>query len=171
MGDAGASFIVAGAVVSMLGTLNGGMLTVSRLPFAMAEQGQLPTLLAKVHPRYQTPVPAILLSAVIIMGLTLTSTYVYVLTISTIARLLVFAATCVSLPILRRSEAARPALFRLRGGVVIPAAALSFIVWLLASTSLSESRDVGIAALAGAVLYVGGRTARGARTAPVVDPS
>jgi len=171
MGSAGASFIVAGAVVSMLGTLNGGMLTVSRLPFAMAEAGQLPALLATVHPRYQTPVPSILLSAVIIMGLTLSSTYVYVLTISTIARLLVFAATCVSLPILRRSDAVRPALFRLRGGLAIPAASLVFIVWLLASTSLSESRDVGIAALAGAVIYVGGRKMRGARTAPVVDPS
>lgn len=160
MGSAGASFIVAGAVVSMLGTLNGGMLTVSRLPFAMAEQGQLPAMLASVHPRYRTPVPAILLSAVIILGLTLTSTYIYVLTISTIARLLVFAATCVSLPILRRSEATRPALFRLRGGLAIPAAALVFIIWLLASTSLTESRDVGIAALAGALLYFGGRAAR-----------
>ena len=165
MGSAGASFIVAGAVVSMLGTLNGGMLTVSRLPFAMAEQGQLPAMLASVHPRYRTPVPAILLSAVIILGLTLTSTYIYVLTISTIARLLVFAATCVSLPILRRSEATRPALFRLRGGLAIPAAALVFIIWLLASTSLTESRDVGIAALAGALLYFGGRAARGAHAA------
>ena len=162
MGSAGASFIVAGAVVSMLGTLNGGMLTVSRLPFAMAEQGQLPAMLASVHPRYRTPVLAILLSAVIILGLTLTSTYIYVLTLSTIARLLVFAATCVSLPILRRSEATRPALFRLRGGLAIPAAALVFIIWLLASTSLTESRDVGIAALAGALLYFGGRAARGA---------
>jgi hypothetical protein len=59
----------------------------------------------------------------------------------------------------------------LRGGLAIPAASLVFIVWLLASTSLSESRDVGIAALAGAVIYVGGRKMRGARTAPVVDPS
>ena len=165
MGSAGASFIVAGAVVSMLGTLNGGMLTVSRLPFAMAEQGQLPAMLASVHPRYRTPVLAILLSAVIILGLTLTSTYIYVLTISTIARLLVFAATCVSLPILRRSEATRPALFRLRGGLAIPAAALVFIIWLLASTSLTESRDVGIAALAGALLYFGGRAVRGAHAA------
>lgn len=171
MGSAGASFIVAGAVVSMLGTLNGGMLTVSRLPFAMAEQGQLPAVLAAVHPRYKTPVPSILLSAAIIMGLTLTSTYVYVLTISTIARLLVFAATCVSLPILRRTEQARPALFRLRGGLVIPAAALAFIVWLLASTSLKESRDVGIAALAGAIVYLIARAGRGTRTPPVVDPT
>ena len=157
LGTAGATAIVAGAVVSMLGTLNGGMLTVSRLPFAMAEQGQLPAWLARVHPRYQTPVPAILLSAAIILALTLTSTYVYVLTVSTIARLLVFAATCVALPILRRPALNRPALFTLRGGMTIPVLALLFIAWLLLSSSLKETRDVLLCAAAGSLLFAWSR--------------
>jgi amino acid transporter len=149
MGPAGATLVVAGAVISMLGTINGGVLTVSRIPFAMAEAGQLPSWLATLHPRYRTPVPAIVFSGVIVLLMSLTSTYVYLLTISTIARLLVFAVTCVAVPVLRRRPTAPPALLRLPGGWTAPAAALALIGWLLASTSWTETRDVLLVTVAG----------------------
>jgi amino acid transporter len=133
----------------MLGTINGGVLTVSRIPFAMAEAGQLPSWLATLHPRYRTPVPAIVFSGVIVLLMSLTSTYVYLLTISTIARLLVFAVTCVAVPVLRRRPTAPPALLRLPGGWTAPAAALALIGWLLASTSWTETRDVLLVTVAG----------------------
>lgn len=72
------------------------------VPFATAEAGQLPHWLATLHPRFRTPVPAIVLSAVIVLLLTISCTFTYLLTISTIARLLVFAITCAALPVLRR---------------------------------------------------------------------
>ncbi|MEO7082966.1 MAG: amino acid permease [Gemmatimonadaceae bacterium] len=152
LGPAGATLIVVGAVVSMLGTINGGVLTVSRLTFAMADAGQLPRGLAAVHPRYLTPVSSIALAAVVSLALTLSSTFVYLLTVSTIARLLIFAVCCVALPVLRRHEADLPALVRMPGGVVIPVLALVLIAWLLAGSSWSATRDVVISVAAGAVL-------------------
>ena len=152
LGPVGATIIVVGAVVSMLGTINGGMLTMSRLTFAMADAGQLPPALAAVHPRFLTPVASIVLAAIVSIALTLSSTFVYLLTVSTIARLLIFAVCCAALPVLRRREADLPAMVRIPGGVAIPALALALIAWLLVGSSWSATRDVVIAVAVGALL-------------------
>ncbi len=154
IGPIGGTAIVIGASVSILGTLNGGMLTISRIPFAMAEAGQIPRVFASLHPVFRTPVPSILLSTLVVLALTLTSTHVYVLTISTIARLIVFAVTCAALPVLRKRERTLPAKFTLVGGVTIPVAAFALIAWLLASTSGRETRDVLVATGVGALIYI-----------------
>ena len=154
MGPAGATLIVVGAIVSMLGTLNGGVLTTSRLTFAMAEGGQLPRALSALHPRYRTPIGSIVLGAAVVLGLTLSSTHVYLLTISTIARRLVFAVTCAALPVLRRKKNAPPALLTVPGGVLVAALALGLTGWLLASTSWRETRDVLMALAAGVVWLI-----------------
>ncbi len=157
LGPFGSTMITVGAVISMLGTVNGGLLTISRIPFAMADAGQLPPSLARLHPRYRTPVVSIVVSSVVVLALTLTSTFTYVATISTVARLLVFGVTCAALPVLRRQEQERPARFQLTGGPVIAVAALLLIGWLLASTSWHETRDVLLAALVGLVIFGGWR--------------
>ena len=153
IGPVGGTIIVIGASISMLGTINGSLLTISRIPFAMAEAGVLPPRFAALHPVYRTPVFSILVCAAIVVLLTLTNASIYVLTISTIARLLVFAVTCAALPVLRRREKTLPARFTLVGGLTIPVAAFVLIAWLLASTSGKETRDVLIAAVVGIVLF------------------
>jgi amino acid transporter len=168
LGPVGATIVVVGAVVSMLGTINGGVLTVSRLTFAMSDAGQLPRFLAAVHPRFLTPVASIAVAAVVSIALTLSSTFVYLLTVSTIARLLIFAVCCVALPVLRRREADLPAMVRIPGGVAIPALALALIGWLLVGSSWSETRDVVIALAVGALLLAIAKL--GATTQRVLPP-
>jgi amino acid transporter len=53
------------AMVGNIALLNSTVLTTTRMPFAMAEDGYLPAALTRKHPRYGTPWLAILLSAVI----------------------------------------------------------------------------------------------------------
>jgi basic amino acid/polyamine antiporter, APA family len=156
LGPSGALLITLGAAVSMIGTLNGAMLTISRLLYAMAAEGRLPRKLAAVHRRYRTPHVAVALSGILMFGLTVSSQFVYLLTVSTISRLLVFAATCVSLPRLRQLRAAPAARFVLPGGLIIPGAALLLVTWLLASSSWTETRDVGICTAVGALIYAFG---------------
>jgi APA family basic amino acid/polyamine antiporter len=157
LGPVGATLITVGAMISMVGTLNVTMLTISRVPYAMALAGQLPRALGRVHPRYRTPHVAVILSGLLVLGLTLTSTFVYLLTVSTISRLLVFAVTCASLPKLRKMTAVPAARFVLPGRWIIPGAALATIAWLLASTSWAESRDVTILILFGSLVYAAGK--------------
>ena len=102
MGSFGAAFIAVGALISILGNLNGGFLAASRLPFAMAEQKDLPQVLARTHEKYKTPFFSIILTAAVILVLTIQSSFFTAVTIATITRLLVYAATCLALPVFRR---------------------------------------------------------------------
>lgn len=157
LGPAGATIIVIGAMISMLGTINGGVLAISRIPFAMAEAKQLPRALARLHPEFRTPVLSIVISCGVVLLLTLTRGHIYLLTISTISRLFVFAITIVAIPVFRRRPTMAPALFHLPGGMTIPVIALGLIVWLLTGTSWKETRDVVIATAVGAAIFVVGR--------------
>ena len=154
MGPAGATLIVAGAALSILGTINVGVLAISRIPFAMAEAKQLPDALARLHPVYRTPVLSIVIACISVLLLTLTRGHIYLLTISTISRLFVFAVTIAALPVFRRRPNMSPALFSVPGGMTIPVIALVMIVWLLSGTSLNETRDVVIATVAGGLVYL-----------------
>jgi len=53
------------AMITNVALLNGTVLTTTRMPFAMAEDGYLPPLLTKVHPRFGTPWIAIITSALV----------------------------------------------------------------------------------------------------------
>jgi amino acid transporter len=154
LGVGGASIISLGALVSIIGNLNVILLAGSRLPFAMAERGELPDLLARTHRRFHTPHISILFTAAVVGALTLSSTFVYALTISAIARLLAYGATCAALPALRRSPDAPPALFKIPAGVAVSIASLALAVWLLSNVTAAQARDSAIAAATGLLIYV-----------------
>ena len=153
MGTAGAAIISAGAIISIAGNLNILVLSGSRLPFAFAEQKQLPSLVARVHHRFFTPYVAIAITATVMLVLTLQSSFVAALTISAIARLVTYAATCAALPVLRRRKSTAPAVFKVRAGPVVAVAALILSVWLLANSTLKEAIQAGIAAAVGLLIY------------------
>ncbi|HEX6045910.1 MAG TPA: amino acid permease [Pyrinomonadaceae bacterium] len=154
LGTAGGAIISAGAVISITGNLNILLLSASRLPFAMAEQNQLPKLLGSIHTRFFTPYIAILITAALMLFLTLKSSFVQALTISTLARLVTYGATCLALPLFRYRSDAQPAAFRLPGGTLIAILALLLIVWLLAHSTLKEAQATAIAAGVGLLIYI-----------------
>jgi amino acid transporter len=156
LGTAGGAIISAGALISISGNLNVLVLSGSRVPFAMAEQQQLPSLMGSVHRRFFTPHVAIICSAAFMLLLTLKQSFVQALTISAIARLLTYAATCLALPVLRRSGAPAP-LFRLPGGLIISVMTLILALWLLANSTWKEAVTTAIVAAAGMLVYLGYR--------------
>lgn len=154
LGAAGGAIISAGALISIAGNLNILILSGSRVPFAMAEQQQLPALIAKVHRRFFTPYVAILLTAIVILVLTLKTSFVAALTISAIARLVTYAVTCAALPVLRRRAGAPPALFHLPAGRLISILALVLAVWLLSNSTRNEALASIVSAVVGFVIYL-----------------
>src|SRR5439155_8695683 len=102
LGALGPAMISAGALIGMFGTMNVIMLACTRLPFAMAVQGQLPNPLARIHRRFRTPHVSILVCAATVLVLSLSGTFVYALKVTVITRVIVYASTCVALPVLRR---------------------------------------------------------------------
>ena len=168
IGPAGAAVIVAGALISVTGTMNAVVLTTPRLLYAMAEQGDLPSALAVTHARYRTPYVAIFVSAAAMLVFTLSSTFLTALTISTISRLLTYGAACVAVAMLRRRADIEPATFVLPGGLAIPVAAVALTGWLLSNSSRAELIAVAGAAVFGWLVYVLARRLR--RRAGPVQP-
>src|SRR5437763_7326418 len=153
MGTAGAALISAGAMISIAGNLNVLVLSGSRIPFAFAEREQLPSVFARVHQRFFTPYISIVITAAVMLVLTLKSSFVAALTISAIARLVTYAATCAALPVLRRKPDVPKALFRLPGGSFIAIAAVLLSAWLLANSTAKEAIQSAIAATVGLAVY------------------
>lgn len=58
-------FMTIGAIISAIGLYSAWLLQYSRIPSAMAEDGYLPERLSRLHPRFGTPIRAIVVSAVI----------------------------------------------------------------------------------------------------------
>lgn len=151
-GSAGEQLIAAGAVIIMLGSLNSGFLATTRLPFAFAEQGDFPSVLAKVHARFRTPHVAILASAVLVWVATLASTFLTAITLATSTRMVVYAAGCAALIVLRRRGDAPPAGFTAPFGAAFAIIAVVLSAALLANASGRELLQLSIAAVIGVLL-------------------
>ena len=156
LGPFGATFIAIGALVSILGNLNGGFLASSRLPFAMAEQRELPALIAKTHARFKTPYVSILLTSAVILVLTIQTSFYKAVAIAVITRLLVYATTCLALPVFRRRKDAPKAEFNAPLGIVAATLSLGLIGWLLLQVKFEEQGvPVLIVAGIGIIIYFG----------------
>ena len=153
MGPAGGALLAVGAILSITGSLGATMLAAPRLPYAMAECGELPRAFAATHRRFHTPWVAILISAACMLGLALSTSFVGALTLSTVIRILTYISTCAALLTLRRRHNAPAAAFRAPMGGVLAALAMITSGWLLSSVTWGEARTVAIAALIGLGLF------------------
>ena len=154
LGKFGAGFITIGALVSILGNLNVGLLGGTRLLYAMSEHRDLPGVLSKTHRKYRTPYLAIALTAIVIFVLTIQSSFLTALAIATITRLLVYATTCLALPVFRRRGNAPEARFIAPAGIAACILSVALIVWLLTRVDFAkEGLPILIAGLVGLAIY------------------
>jgi amino acid transporter len=153
LGPLGGSVVAGGAVLTMLGTLFLILFAGPRLLFAMAEQGQLPGLLAAVHARFRTPYAAIILHSLAAWLLAVTSSFLSALAAATLTRLILYAANCAAVILLRRrgfSETDRPLM--LSGGVAIAWAGLAACGWVIFEAGRGGFSGVVWALVPGAIL-------------------
>ena len=154
MGPIGASMIVIGALISIMGNLNVGLIGGSRIVFAMGEHREMPGFLAKTHEKFRTPYVAILLNAVIILVLTIQSSFLSALAIATITRLVIYATTCLAMIVFRNRKDAPPAKYFAPFGIAAAAVSIALVIWLVTNVDFTkEGLPIIAAAVAGLVLY------------------
>lgn len=153
VGPGGAIAIAIVAVISCVGVFGASMTPGTRLLFSMGDDRQLPQPLAYVNSRFRTPVIAILITAVSILVLAISGSFIYLVKVTLIARLSIYAITCVTLPIFRRTERAPAAQFTLPGGTVVAVLSAILCVAFLANSSMGELLDVGLAMAAGLAIF------------------
>lgn len=153
LGAAGFSIITFGAMISIAGNLNGGILGSPRLLFAMSQQHQLPGFLSCIHKKFRTPHFAILISAAVMLVFTISTTFMSALITATFIRLIIYAATCIALLVFRSKKNIEKSMFKAPFGVVISIISLAFVGWLLSNTTWNEVRAVCIMAVAGLLIH------------------
>jgi basic amino acid/polyamine antiporter, APA family len=156
LGAGGALLIGIGSVVSMTGNNAGQVLSGSRMIFALAEHGQLPAFLGRVHPRYRTPSNAIVFTSIVAVGLALSGSFAQIAVVSALARLLMYAGSAAATLRLRgmgEQDDVKPAAFAAPLGPTAPVVAILVCV-ALAAGATREQLLGGAAALAvGGALY------------------
>jgi APA family basic amino acid/polyamine antiporter len=152
-GSWGGKMLVAGVVISIYGALSGDMLGGPRVIFASSLDGNLPSFLGRVHPKYKTPHVAIIFFAIVIGVFALSGTFKYLAVVATGSLLLIDLG--VSLAVLRlrqRDGLPRDGQFRLPFGPVIPLLSCTIVGWLLLQVPRDEA--ISIAALLGACIAI-----------------
>jgi amino acid transporter len=165
LGEFGAQFISAAALLSVYGYIGANMLTVPRSMFALAEGNDFPRQFAAVHPRFRTPYVAILVFALLVAGFSLLATFSWNVTLSAVARLFYYGAVCAAVPVLRSRSPAAP--FRIPAGILLPLLGLLICVTLLTRVDFGKSSIVLLTVAIALVNWLWVRHVRGdARQTP-----
>src|SRR6185503_6475156 len=124
-----------------------------------------PPILAATHVRFRTPYVAVVVTAISVLLVTFTGTFLTAAQLSTVIRLATYAVTCAALPMLRRLDD-RQAQFVAPAGNIVALVALALIGWLFSSSSASDALLVAIAASGGLLFYMATARRWRAVTAP-----
>ncbi len=157
MGAFGGLLVSLGSVISTTGNNMGQLLSGSRTVYALAENGDLPPVFARVHPEFRTPYVAIWFTSIVLVVLALTGSFVFLAAVSAVARLVVYLSACGATLRLRQADGrdarVAPAQFTAPLGPVIPLLAIAITSSILAGAT-SQQLLSGVVALAvGAVLF------------------
>jgi amino acid transporter len=148
LGQAGPIFLAVGVLVATSGHIGGSILAASRITFAIAERGQLPAILARVHPRFRTPDVSVAAFTLALWVLAVSGNFAWNAAISAVVRLLVYAVTAVAVLRLRRSG---PSAFIVPAPV--HAAAVVFCAWVFSHQRLGEALAASVVVAAGSLCW------------------
>lgn len=148
VGQGGAAFIAAGAMISTFGWLAGSFVNAPRLTFAFAEQGDFPQKFAAVHPRFRTPYVSILVYALVVWALAIYGSFIWNAILSAVGRMFTYGFVCAALLQLRRRWPQADS-FRLPGGTLFALAGMAFCVVMVVQMNAQHAKIItAVAALA-----------------------
>jgi basic amino acid/polyamine antiporter, APA family len=127
----GGAFLMAGAIlISTFGCANGLTLAGARVYYAMSQDGLFFRAAGKLHPRWHTPVAALVVQAIWTCLLCLSGSYSQLLQYIICTELIFYILTIASLFVLRvkRPNAERP--YRAIGYPVLPAVYILMAAWI-----------------------------------------
>jgi APA family basic amino acid/polyamine antiporter len=149
LGPAAVSLTAVAMMISSFGSLHASVLSNSRIPFAMAREGLFFRSLAKLSPRSNVPVRALIAQGVWASILAVSGTYDTLTDSVIFASWLFYGLAAGSLFVFRRTMPDAPRSYRATGYPVIPLAFLAVTTALLVNTFVATPRQAlqGVAML------------------------
>jgi len=130
-GEGAAKWITLAMVISALGTLNSSILTGARVPYAMARDGLFFRVADGIHPRYRTPVGALVFQCVVASIMVMTGQFSDLFSLFIFAQWIFYGLAVASVFWLRKKEPNLSRPYRTWGYPVLPA------VFVLGATALT----------------------------------
>ncbi|MFL5585336.1 MAG: APC family permease [Gemmatimonadaceae bacterium] len=152
MGAVGVAFVSVAVMISTFGTLNGSVMTGSRVLFAMAADGLLFKPIAIVDRRFHTPGVAIWLGATLGVIFVLAGTFEQLADTFVTAIVPFYALAVGSVFIFRRRQGWQPP-FRVPGYPIVPTIFIVATILLLGNAILDPTSRVPTLAVLGVILF------------------
>jgi len=141
LGKAGAGAVSVAAMISILGALNGSLLSGARIPYAAARDRLFFRSLAYVHPVYRTPSASILtlggLSALVVLSGRYEQLFTYVI----FAEWLIYGMAAAAVVVLRKKEPGLPRPYRTLGYPLVPVLFVLVAFCLVVMTLFQSPRE------------------------------
>jgi len=148
-GDIGATLIAATIVVSVLANLMAGYTSSSRMPAAFADDRLIPAWFGRVS-RWGTPANSILFLFVLIILFALVDDFLVLAIMSSVARLIAYVASILSLPRLRQRTGHKA--INVTIAIAAPIA-LTLSIWAMTQTNGDQWSMLGGFAVVGTILF------------------
>jgi amino acid transporter len=147
--------MLVGASISMFGNLSASVLAAPRGVFALGRDGIGPRVLASVHPSWHTPHVAIVVYAVVSLGLGVSGSVERLAILTNLSSLLVYVGVALAAWALQKRDVrleGEP--FRLPGGALIPLTTVVAVAAVIAAAvSRTEWMAVGVALALASAAY------------------
>lgn len=154
LGERASRLVSAAVLISIVGGLNGMVLTHGRVLFAMAREGHLFSVFAKVHPKTRTPIAALVLQGLWGVALMFTGDFQRVVNYVTFVMVALGVLVVLGLFVARRRGL--PSAYRMPGYPWIPLAFIGVCIWILIGVVRYAPMDAAIGvgmASVGAVVF------------------
>lgn len=138
MGNLGANLVTVVILLSIVGAVNGWLLTQPRVYFAQARDGLFFRKFGEVHPRFHTPGFSVLMQFAWSSFLLLTGSFEVLISYAMFSIWVFYALTTVAVIVLRRKQPERPRPYRMWGYPVTPALFAVTAIWFLVNTAIER---------------------------------
>jgi APA family basic amino acid/polyamine antiporter len=140
LGPIGGTLVSLTVLLSIIGAVNGCILTGARLPFAQARDRLFFARFGEVHPRFQTPCFAILCSGIWTAILVVTGSYETLYSYSILAAWIFYTMAVAAVLVLRRKmpDACRP--YKMWGYPYTLFLFVAVSIWFMADAVVTQTR-------------------------------
>jgi APA family basic amino acid/polyamine antiporter len=148
----GGGLVGIGALISVAGSDESGMIGTSRLGYALAADGLFPKLFARVHPKFKTPYMSIAIQSATALVASVIGNLSLLISVSVFFMAIAYLATSASVFAFRK-KGLHPK-FRVRGSLLIPALGILFSAYLISQCTPVQLAIGVLLLLVGVPIYV-----------------
>ncbi len=148
----GGAIVGIGALISVAGSNESGMIGTSRLGYALAADGLFPKAFAKVHPRFKTPYLSIIIQSVTALAASIVGDLGLLISVSVFFMSITYLATSASIFTFHREGMASQ--HQSKRKLILPSLGIAFSIYLISQCTPLQIAIGALLLLVGVPIYI-----------------